>query len=115
MSVLWAVNMALGRILIMREDVLKTLTRFSNVVFQHRIYRYCVDFANIEEKIYLEIDGEQHYSDNRIVEHDKRRTQKLTELGWNGYRLRWSEFKKLSEDEKRSKVEYFGAVMKWLS
>jgi hypothetical protein len=76
----------------------------TNITFQHRVFRYKLDFANIEEKIYLEIDGEQHYSDQRIVEHDISRTKKLNELGWTCYRIRWSEFKKLSEESKKAKV-----------
>lgn len=88
---------------------------FSNCYFQYPVFRYHVDFANPKEKLYLEIDGDQHYLDKKMVEHDKRRTQKLSELGWSGMRIRWSEFQRLSDDEKRSKVEYIGSVMKWLS
>lgn len=36
MSVLWAVNMALGRILFMREDALKILTGFFQVEILER-------------------------------------------------------------------------------
>lgn len=92
---------------------LDCFSKFCNVDFQYPINRYKVDFVNIKEKLYLEIDGEQHYCDKRIVEHDKKRTKRLLELGWEGIRIRWSEFKKLSEEEKIKKVNYICKKMKW--
>ncbi len=86
-----------------------------NIEFQYKIFRYSLDFANPKEKLYLEIDGDQHYLDKRIVEHDIRRTQKLKDAGWSGVRLRWSEFKKLNEDQKKEKILEIRFVMKWLS
>ena len=94
---------------------IECFSKFSNVVFQHHIFRYHVDFANVEEKLYLEIDGDQHYLDKKILDHDIRRTVELTELGWTGYRLRWSEFQKLTDEEKRCRVHKLGLMMKWLS
>jgi hypothetical protein len=85
-----------------------------NIEFQHHIFRYKLDFANPVEKLYFEIDGEQHYVDKRIVEHDIRRTEKLTELGWTGVRIRWSHFQKLNEEEKRNKILEIKKEMKWL-
>lgn len=58
---------------------------------------YSLDFAIPESKIDLEIDGEQHYVDPRIVESDARRTEYLTSLGWTIIRVRWSEFKRLKD------------------
>lgn len=84
----------------------------TNVVSQHRVNRYSLDFANVSEKRYLEIDGEQHYNDARIVEHDKIRCAKLQSLGWIGYRLRWSDYQKLLNDQKESVVCEIKAFMK---
>lgn len=81
--------------------------------FQHHVYRYKLDFANVKEKLYFEIDGEQHYNDKRIVEHDIKRTQKLNEMGWTCFRLRWSHFQKLNEEEKKQKVLEIRFMMKW--
>lgn len=86
-----------------------------NKEFQYHVHRYTLDFANIKEKLYLEIDGEQHYVDKRIVEHDKRRTDKLKSLGWTGFRIRWSDYQKLSSDEKKQKILEIRSLMKWLS
>ena len=69
--------------------------------YNYQVGLYQLDFAIPEKKVYVEIDGEQHYVDKRIVEHDKERTKKLNALGWNCLRrIRWSEFQKLSQDEK---------------
>ena len=86
---------------------------FNNVTTEYRVFRYSLDFANVDEKLYLEIDGEQHYSDKRIVAHDVDRTQKLSELGWTGIRVRWSHFQKLSQLEKEEKVKEIISLMKW--
>lgn len=62
---------------------------------------YQLDFANPSTKKYIEIDGEQHYVDNRIVEHDIKRTKNLEDLGWTLVRrIRWSEFQKLTVPER---------------
>lgn len=78
---------------------------FADAVKQLHVDRYFLDFAWPDIKIYIEIDGEQHYVDHRIVEHDKVRTQRLHELGWRLLtRIRWSEFQKLEQDEKENLV-----------
>jgi very-short-patch-repair endonuclease len=61
----------------------------------------------------LEIDGEQHYVDTRIVAHDNIRTQILSDLGWTGIRIRWAEFKKLSDESKKEKIQELINFMKW--
>lgn len=66
----------------------------------YHVGRYFLDFAWIDKKYYVEVDGEQHYTDEGI-EHDRIRTEQLKELGWVCIkRIRWSEFKKLSDIEK---------------
>lgn len=61
---------------------------------------YWLDFC-FKEKFYIEIDGEQHYRDQRIVNHDIKRTKELSE---NGYvllqRIRWADFQKLNSSDK---------------
>ena len=57
-----------------------------------------------ELKKYVEIDGEQHYTD-KMIQHDKERNEYLLNLGWNGLRIRWSEYKKLSEKGKEDKIQ----------
>lgn len=62
---------------------------------------YEIDFANVDKKVAIEIDGEQHYVDQRIVAHDIKRTKTLEELGWKIIRVRWSHYKKLNRQEQR--------------
>jgi very-short-patch-repair endonuclease len=79
-------------------EVLKDLP----VKYNYQVGLYQLDFAIPEKMVYVEIDGEQHYCDKRIVEHDKERTENLNSLGWKCLkRVRWSEFQKLSQDDKR--------------
>lgn len=61
----------------------------------------------------MEIDGEQHYADKKIVEHDKRRCQTLLDLGWKGIRIRWAHFKRLTEEDKHTTILNIRPMMKW--
>ncbi len=77
----------------------------SNVPREFKVLRYSLDFANPKTKRYLEIDGEQHYVDQRIVDHDANRTRVLVDLGWTGMRIRWKDFCKLEQKDKEARVE----------
>ena len=79
------------------QEVFKELP----VKYNYQVGLYQLDFAIPEKMVYIEIDGEQHFVDKRIVEHDKERTEKLNALGWKCLkRVRWSEYQKLSQDNK---------------
>lgn len=96
------------------EKYFKEVFDNEHVDYKQNYYQcgYFLDFAWLEKKIYLEVDGEQHYLDKRIVEHDKVRTQKLLENGWTCIkRVRWSEFKHLSKEKK---FEYLKSVFEKL-
>ena len=71
----------------------------------HRIGLYELDFFILDSKIDLEIDGDQHYLDNKIVESDKRRTKFLEENGWKIIRIKWSEYKSKSFNEKKEFIK----------
>lgn len=79
--------------------------------YHKQIGLYELDFFNEDKKIDLEIDGEQHYSDNRIVESDQRRTLYLESLGWKIIRVRWSEWQKKTAEEKHYFVEELRDIM----
>lgn len=71
------------------------------VKYNFQVGLYQLDFAIPEKKIYVEVDGEQHYVDKKIIEHDKIRTEKLEELGWTCIRrIRWTEYKKLAQEDR---------------
>lgn len=76
------------------------------VEYNFQVGLYQLDFANPKSKRYVEIDGSQHYCDFRIAKHDIERTKNLDNLGWKLIsRIRWSEFQKLSQDEKEKVCE----------
>jgi len=69
---------------------------------QYQIGPYHLDFAigNID----LEIDGDQHYLDERVVASDKRRNEYLEKLGWKVIRVKWSDYQKMVD--KKTYIEY---------
>lgn len=74
---------------------------FPTLKQNYNVDRYFLDLADPIKKLYIEVDGEQHYNDNKVIEHDKIRTEWLSELGWTCVkRIRWSTYKKLSYEEK---------------
>lgn len=64
-----------------------------------RIGLYELDFSVPDKKIDIEIDGEQHYCDQNIIDSDNRRNDFLKSEGWDIIRIRWSEYKKMNYDE----------------
>lgn len=82
------------------DDLLK------NAISEYRVKLYSLDFAFPDIKFYIEIDGEQHYTDPRIIEHDKKRNLELEKMGWKSIRIRWSEYNKKSLEEKQEIIKY---------
>ena len=66
----------------------------------YQIGLYELDFCIPDLKIDIEIDGEQHFCDKKIIESDIKRTKFLEENGWKVIRIRWSKFQKLSYEDK---------------
>lgn len=90
------------------EKYFKDIFDKYNIKYEQNYYKlgYFLDFAWPDKKMYLEIDGEQHYLDKRIVEHDKIRTNNLLNEGWICVdRIRWSEYQKMSLEEKEKYLE----------
>lgn len=79
--------------------------RFPKFVQEYTIGYYRVDFAWIKKKIYFEVDGEQHFT-NEAKEYDRRRALYLSKLGWKCIkRIRWSQFKELSFQQRKAIVK----------
>lgn len=76
-------------------------------IYQYHIEEtlYHADFCNPYEKMIIEIDGEQHYVDKKMVEHDVKRTAVLEELGWKIIRIRWRDFQRLDRIDKEEIVK----------
>lgn len=85
------------------EKYFEELFENENIVLlkKFQIGLYQLDFCNLTKKIDIEVDGEQHYLDNRIVNSDIRRTEYLHKNGWSIYRIRWSEYQKKTLYEKQ--------------
>jgi very-short-patch-repair endonuclease len=76
-------------------------------IFQYKVpgTLYEIDFANQERKIAIEIDGEQHYEDRKMVDHDLKRDKILKDLGWKTIRIRWSQFQSLDKDQRKKVID----------
>ena len=71
----------------------------------YRVSYYKLDFANLDTKVYFEVDGEQHYDEYGLM-HDADRTKKLADRGWFLIaRVRWKHFCNLSQLQKDEYVE----------
>lgn len=79
--------------------------------YHHRINKYELDFCNLNSKLDIEIDGDQHYLDKRIHQSDIERDEYLTKLGWKILRIRWSDYQKLSMDKKKEIIEQIRASL----
>jgi very-short-patch-repair endonuclease len=58
--------------------------------FQHRVGRYVLDFAFVEEMIDIECDGWGKYHDKKQFEHERVRDAWLQARGWLVIRFTWS-------------------------
>lgn len=65
-----------------------------NIQYGLPFKRYFLDYALIDYKIDIEIDGEFHYRDKENIAHDKKRDDVLNENGWSVFRIPWIELKK---------------------
>jgi len=69
-----------------------------------RIGLYELDFSVPSKRIDIEIDGSQHYCDKKILESDIRRNEFLEQNGWDIIRINWSNYQKMSFDEKKEYI-----------
>ena len=79
--------------------------KYPNISIEHKVGTYSLDFAFPEFKIGIEIDGEQHYLDKKVVASDIRRKEYLDKYGWEILRIRWSHYQKLNFDQKQQLLE----------
>ena len=73
-------------------DVIANEIEDKDYVFQHPLGRFAIDFAWVDKKLAIEIDGEQHYTDPVQVERDLRKNALLEQEGWKLLRIRWKDF-----------------------
>lgn len=65
-----------------------------NVIEQYRFFCYALDFAWVEKKKCIEIDGKQHETSSLQKESDIRKDNKLKENGWKVLRIKFSDLSK---------------------
>ena len=70
--------------------------------------KYFLDFALLEIKIDIEIDGQQHFVTPEAIQHDLIRDKYLIDHGWRVYRITWL---RLRENPKL----IIDNLLKWLS
>lgn len=100
----------ISRYATVREQRKSYAERYFDKIFttankQYHVDRFFLDYAWPETKVYIEVDGEQHYTEAGVA-HDKERTDVLTKLGWTCLkRIRWSEYQKLDKENKKEFVK----------
>lgn len=70
-------------------EVIENEFEDKNYVFQYQLGRFAIDFAWPHKKIALEIDGDQHYTQEEQKNRDKNKEALLEENGWTLIRIRW--------------------------
>ncbi len=70
---------------------------------EHPHHRWFIDFAFLDKKIALEIDGKQHDFPER-KESDLRKDSSLKSEGWVVYRIRWKKISKEFYQELKNKI-----------
>ena len=81
------------------ETYFKELFLKENIqyIYHFRVNKYELDFAVPSLNLDIEIDGDQHYLDNKIIDSDVRRDKYLSDLGWKVFRIKWSSWKASNE------------------
>jgi very-short-patch-repair endonuclease len=74
------------------------------------IWKYFLDFAIIDLKLNIEIDGMQHYSTEDAINHDKKRNEYLRSNGWKIYRIKWNDFKNNAKKEMEELISYVSDI-----
>lgn len=70
-----------------------------NYTSEYNVGNYSIDFAWIDKKLAIEIDGDQHQRFQSQIDSDKRKDELLISFGWKVLRLPW---KTIFKDTKHS-------------
>jgi len=87
----------------------KILNKY-HVIEKLPIGKYILDFAIIDLKLNIEVDGEQHYRDNKAIQHDKTRNIFLSNNGWKIYRINWKTFNANKKDNIELLINYIDNI-----
>lgn len=96
------------------EKYFENILSKSNLKYEryYRISLYELDFAFLDKKIDLEIDGNQHDEDDRIKSSDLKRDQFMIDNGWEVIRISWRKYQKLESDDK---INYISKLIDYIN
>ena len=77
-----------------------------DIQFNYSVYPYFLDFAFVDLKLDVEVDGKFHYTCETNIEHDKIRNETLENLGWRIYRISIDEVNSDPNKVKKEFLEY---------
>lgn len=77
----WFYNKCVEFDLVSKYDIVRELLE----------YPYYIDFAFVNCKVAVELDGQTHFKYQTNIEHDKKKTKLLQERGWHVYRIAYFE------------------------
>lgn len=82
------------------KNVLDKYNLYSKFTIKEKFsfHKYFLDFAFLEIKLDVEIDGQQHFRSIKSIEHDKERDKFLLKNGWKVCRIAWLELKNNPND-----------------
>ena len=84
-------------------DVIKNEFQDQKYIREYYILGYSLDFAWVDKKLEIEIDGEQHEKiENQI--HDQQRDKILEDNGWKTLRIKWKDMS--NNPKKYIKIAY---------
>jgi very-short-patch-repair endonuclease len=75
-----------------------------NYTSEYNVKIYSIDFAWVDKKLAIEIDGEQHERFQEVIERDKRKDKLLISEGWKILRIKWKDM--YSDSKKWIKIAY---------
>lgn len=75
-----------------------------NYTCEYNVKIYSIDFAWVDKKLAIEIDGDQHQRFQEVIERDKRKDSVLISEGWKVLRIKWKDM--YSDSKKWIKIAY---------
>lgn len=77
-----------------------------NIEYNYSVYPYFLDFAFIDLKLDVEVDGKFHYTQEQNIKHDKKRNEYLINKGWKVFRISIDEVNHNSLEIENEFLEY---------
>jgi very-short-patch-repair endonuclease len=86
------------------------LTKQYDVVREYSVFPYFIDFAFVNIKLAVEIDGSQHWLKESKIKRDKEKTDHLILKGWKIYRIPEFKLKKEFEETKLQFLQHLKSI-----